>query len=108
MSWKFFKHTDVSISRALSLLQKPIISEKATFGAERNEVTFSVALDATKPEIRSAIEKIFKVKVFSVTTSRLQGKQKRFRGRIGRRKETKKAFVRLAKGESIDIGSVTK
>ncbi len=107
MSWRYFKKTDVSISRALALLQRPVISEKATFGAERNEVTFRVTLDATKPEIRSAIEKIFKVKVESVTTSRLQGKQKRFRGRIGRRKETKKAFVRLAKGESIDIGSVT-
>ena len=108
MSWRYFKKTDVSISRALALLQRPVISEKATFGAERNEVTFRVTLDATKPEIFSAVEKIFKVKVSSVTTSRLQGKQKRFRGRIGRRKETKKAFVRLAKGESIDIGSVTK
>ncbi len=108
MSWKFFKKTNVSMSRALALLLQPVISEKATFGAERNEVTFRVALDATKPEIRSAIEKIFKVKVDSVATSRLQGKQKRFRGRIGRRKETKKAFVRLAKGESIDIGSATK
>ncbi len=108
MSWRYFKKTDVSISRALALLQKPVISEKATFGAERNEVTFNVSLDATKPEILSAVEKIFKVKVDKVTTSRLQGKQKRFRGRVGRRKETKKAFVRLAKGESIDIGSVTK
>ena len=108
MSWRFFKKTDVSLSRALSLLLKPVISEKATFGAERNEVTFRVSLDATKPEIRSAVEKLFKVKVFSVTTSRQQGKQKRFRGRVGRRIETKKAFVRLVKGESIDIGAATK
>ena len=108
MSWRYFKKTDVSMSRALALLVKPVISEKATFGAERNEVTFRVSLDATKPEIRSAVEKIFKVKVNSVTTSRLQGKQKRFRGRVGRRNETKKAYVRLKKGESIDIGSAAK
>ncbi len=95
------------MSRALALLRRPVISEKATFGAERNEVTFRVSLDATKPEIRSAIEKIFKVKVHSVTTSRQQGKRKRFRAKLGRRVETKKAFVRLAKGESIDIGSAT-
>ncbi len=93
------------MAKSLSILDKPLISEKATFGAERNEVTFRVATNATKPEIQAAVEKIFKVKVQSVTTSRLKGKVKRFRGKIGKRNDTKKAFVRLKKGETIDIGA---
>ena len=105
MSWKFFNKKDISMAKSLSILLKPVISEKSTFGSERNEVTFKVALEASKPEIRSAVEKIFKVKVLSVTTSRLKGKTKRFRGRIGKRSDCKKAFVRLQKGESIDIGA---
>ncbi len=105
MTWKFLNKEDVSMAKALSILLKPVISEKSTFGAERDEVTFRVTLGASKPEIRSAVEKVFKVKVLSVTTSRLKGKTKRFRGRLGKRSDCKKAFVRLQKGESIDIGA---
>lgn len=93
------------MAKSLAILDKPLISEKSTFGAEKNEVTFRVATNATKPEIQAAVEKIFKVKVQSVTTSRLKGKVKRFRGKIGKRNDTKKAFVRLQKGETIDIGA---
>ena len=62
-----------------------------------------MALDATKPEIKSAVEKLFKVKVTAVNTLRQNGKTKRFRGRPGKRNRHKKAIVRLAEGDSIDV-----
>jgi len=66
-------------------------------------VTFKVRMDATKPQIKAAIEKLFKVKVTAVNTLRQQGKVKRFRGKIGRRSDYKKAIVSLAEGETIDV-----
>ena len=86
-----------------SLVLSPVITEKATMGSEHNRVTFRVPLDATKPEIKAAIEGLFKVKVQAVNTLRVAGKQKRFKGRLGTRADFKKAMIRLAPGYTIDV-----
>ena len=85
------------------ILRSPVITEKATMGAEQNQVTFRVDINATKPEIKAAVENLFDVKVKAVNTLRQQGKVKWFRGVKGRRNEVKKAIVTLVDGESIDI-----
>jgi large subunit ribosomal protein L23 len=85
------------------IIRGPVITEKATLASEHNQVVFRVALDASKPEIKTAIEGLFKVKVRAVNTLRTNGKIKRFRGTIGRRPETKKAIVTLEEGQSIDV-----
>jgi len=104
MSWKYFKkNPSVSKERQFELLRRPVITEKATLGSESNQVTFRVPMDATKPEIKVAVEKLFDVKVMSVNTLRQKGKNKVFRGRRGRRSDYKKAVVRLAEGDSIDV-----
>jgi large subunit ribosomal protein L23 len=103
MSWKYFRKTTVSKERQYELLRTPVITEKATLGSEHNQVTFRVPLDATKPEIKLAVEQVFEVKVLSVNTLRQQGKRKVFRGRRGQRSDYKKAIVRLAEGQSIDV-----
>lgn len=104
MSWKYFKkNTSVSKERQYELLRRPVITEKATLGSESNQVTFRVPMDATKPEIKVAVERLFDVKVMSVNTLRQKGKRKVFRGRRGRRNDYKKAVVRLAEGNSIDV-----
>lgn len=104
MSWKYFNRRAISSERAYKILHQPHITEKTTMRSEHNEFVFKVALDASKSEIRLAIEKIFDVKVISVNTLRLKGKLKRFRGRLGRRDQMKKAIVRIQEGQSIDIG----
>lgn len=103
MSWKYLNKGKVSKERQYELLRSPVITEKATLGSEHNQITFRVPLDATKPEIRSAVEQVFDVKVVSVNTLRQQGKRKVFRGRRGQRSDYKKAIVRLAEGQSIDV-----
>jgi len=81
----------------------PMITEKATLASEFNQVTFRVALKATKPQIKQAVETLFKVNVTRVNTLITKGKQKRFRGRLGQRGDVKKAIVTLAAGQSIDV-----
>lgn len=81
----------------------PVITEKATLGSEHNQVTFFVAIDATKKDIKEAVEGLFDVKVTKVNTLRQQGKIKGFRGIKGRRPETKKAMVTLAESSTIDV-----
>lgn len=93
----------VSDERMLELIRKPVITEKATLGGEHNQITFRVPLEASKPEIRAAVEGLFKVKVKAVNTLRQQGKAKRFRGRPGQRSDYKKAMVTLEEGHSIDV-----
>lgn len=88
---------------AYAIVRRPVITEKATMGSEHNQVTFRVSLDATKPEIKKAIEALFKVKVTAVNTLRVKGKQKRFKGQLGKRSDYKKAIVTLAEGNSIDV-----
>ena len=97
------KGLKVSRERMYDLIRKPLITEKTTRISEHNQVAFEVPLDATKPEIRIAVETLFEVKVEAVNTIRAKGKQKRFRGRIGQRSDRKKAMVTLAEGQSIDV-----
>ncbi|MFZ5913202.1 MAG: 50S ribosomal protein L23 [Pseudomonadota bacterium] len=89
--------------RIYDIILSPVITEKATMASEYNQVTFKVAPDANKTEIRQAVEKLFDVKVVAVNTLRQAGKQKRFRGVLGKRSDYKKAIVRLAEGHSIDV-----
>jgi large subunit ribosomal protein L23 len=85
------------------VIRKPIITEKATMVGEKNAVVFQVTMDATKPEIKEAVEAVFGVKVKAVNTTITPGKQKRFRGRPGVRQDRKKAYVTLEEGNSIDV-----
>jgi len=95
----------IARERMYEVVRAPLITEKATRLSEHNQVAFKVAVDATKPEIRAAIEGLFNVKVVAVNTLRQEGKEKRFRGRIGRRNHSKKAIVTLAEGQSIDVST---
>jgi large subunit ribosomal protein L23 len=93
----------LSQARMYDLIRSPVVTEKSTLGSQHNQVTFRVPLDATKPEIKAAVEGVFKVKVTAVNTLRLEGKTKRFRGHVGKRSDIKKAVVTLAEGQSIDV-----
>jgi len=93
----------VSSERMYELVRSPIITEKATLVSEHNQVMFRVPVDATKPEIRAAVEGLFNVKVKAVNTILQKGKTKRWRGQPGQRNDVKKAVVSLADGDSIDI-----
>ena len=88
--------------RHYDIILGPVITEKATVMSEHGQVVFRVRLDATKPEIRKAIEGLFDVKVTKVNTIRIKGKTKRFKGRLGKRPDFKKAVVTLAEGQTID------
>lgn len=93
-----------SEERLLKVLLAPVISEKATMLSEkRNQAVFLVALDATKPEIKAAVEALFKVQVESVQVANRQGKQKRSGRFVGRRNHTKRAFVCLKAGQEINF-----
>ncbi len=89
--------------RDYATVLSPVITEKSTMGSEHNQVTFRVRLDASKPEIKTAVEGLFKVKVKAVNTLRVKGKVKRFKGRSGRRPDWKKAIVTLEDGDMIDV-----
>ncbi len=93
----------MSARTAYDTILGPVITEKATMASEHNQVVFRVPLDATKPNIKRAVEELFSVKVKAVNTLRQKGKTKRFRGRPGRRPDVKKAIVTLEDGHSIDI-----
>ncbi|MEE8084357.1 MAG: 50S ribosomal protein L23 [Alphaproteobacteria bacterium] len=99
------KDVRVGEGAKFDLILAPVITEKSTQGSEHNQVTFRVSMTATKPEIRVAVEKLFNVKVLAVNTLRQSGKIKRFRGKLGKRVDTKKAIVTLAEGDSIDVTS---
>lgn len=81
----------------------PLITEKATLMSEQNKVAFKTPLTATKDDIKSAVEKLFKVKVLAVNTIVQKGKRKFVKGRPGKRSDVKKAIVTLADGHSIDV-----
>ncbi len=97
------KPVTLSKARAYDIVRSPRITEKATLGSQHNQVTFRVPLDATKGEIKAAVESVFGVKVTAVNTLRQFGKSKRFRGHLGKRSDFKKAMVSLAEGQSIDV-----
>jgi large subunit ribosomal protein L23 len=93
-----------NVERLAKVLVAPIISEKATMvGEKRNQVLFKVLRDATKPEIKAAVELMFKVQVDSVQTVNQKGKTKRFGKSIGRRDHVKKAYVCLKEGEQLNF-----
>jgi large subunit ribosomal protein L23 len=85
------------------VIRSPVITEKATIAAEQNKVVFNVARSATKPEIKAAVEALFKVKVKAVNTLVRKGKVKRFKGFVGKQDDVKKAIVTLAEGHRIDV-----
>jgi large subunit ribosomal protein L23 len=90
--------------RLAQVIVAPIISEKATqIGEKRNQVLFKVLRDATKPEIKAAVELMFKVQVAEVNTLNQKGKQKRFGRTIGRRDHVKKAYVSLKPGQELNF-----
>jgi large subunit ribosomal protein L23 len=93
----------ISRERMYQTILSPLVTEKATGMSERNQFAFRVTIDATKPEIKAAVEGLFNVKVLAVNTLVVKGKTKRFRGRQGKRSDWKKAMVRLAEGQSIDL-----
>lgn len=93
----------LSKARMYDIVRAPLVTEKSTMASQHNQVVFRVPLDATKPEIKAAVEGIFSVKVTAVNTIRTLGKVKRFRGQLGKRADTKKAMVTLAEGQSIDV-----
>lgn len=86
-----------------STILAPVITEKSTKLSEHNQVVFRVPGTATKPQIKKAVEELFKVKVKSVNTLVTKGKKKLFRGRPGARSDVKKAIVTLAAGNTIDV-----
>jgi len=90
--------------RLMQVLLAPQISEKATYVADKNEqVVFRVAYDATKPEVKAAVELLFKVSVESVQIANVKGKQKKFGRFMGSRKNWKKAYVCLKPGQEINF-----
>jgi large subunit ribosomal protein L23 len=93
-----------SEGRLASVLLAPIVSEKATaVGEKHNQVLFKVMRDATKPEIKAAVELMFKVEVEAVNVVNVKGKAKRFGGRAGRRDHVKKAYVSLKAGQELNF-----
>ena len=93
-----------SEERLMKVLLAPVISEKATFVAEKNEqIVFKVLPDATKPEIKAAVELLFKVEVEAVSVVNVKGKVKRFGRSIGRRDHVKKAYVSLKAGQELNF-----
>ena len=97
---------EFSQERLMNVLLAPQISEKATYVAEKNEqVIFRVATDATKPEIKAAVEMMFKVNVDSVQVACVKGKIKRMGRLVGRRNDWKKAYVCLAAGQEINFAA---
>ena len=93
----------MSTLNAYDVILSPVITEKSSAASEFNQVVFKVRRDATKPEIKAAIEQLFKVKVLSVNTLTRKGKTKAFRGIKGKQQDVKKAIVRVAEGDKIDV-----
>ncbi|MCB1555920.1 MAG: 50S ribosomal protein L23 [Alphaproteobacteria bacterium] len=86
------------------VISSPVVTEKSTMGSAYGQVTFRVPLTATKPQVKTAVETLFDVKVKGVNTLILKGKTKRFKGRVGKRSDVKKAIVTLEDGQTIDVG----
>jgi len=85
------------------VIRSPVVTEKSTMASENSQVVFKVAMSATKPEIKEAVERLFNVKVIAVNTLVRKGKTKRFKGVRGQQSDFKKAIVTLEEGQAIDI-----
>ena len=95
-----------SAGHLMTVVLAPVVSEKSTFVADKNrQYVFRVADHATKPEIKAAVELMFKTKVDGVTVSNVKGKERRFGRMVGRRRNWKKAYVRLAEGQEINFAA---
>jgi large subunit ribosomal protein L23 len=95
-----------AVDRLMTVVLAPVVSEKSTFVADRNrQYVFRVADDATKPQIKAAVELMFKTKVEGVTVLNVKGKERRFGRTIGRKRSWKKAYVRLAEGQEINFAA---
>ena len=93
-------------AQLMNVMLAPVVSEKSTFVADKNrQYVFRVADDATKPQIKAAIELMFKTKVDGVTVLNVHGKERRFGRLTGRRRSWKKAYVRLAEGQEINFAA---
>ena len=97
-------NTNINISdeRAFSIIKRPMMTEKSTNLNQYNQYSFIVSIDSNSSEIKIAIERIFKVKVTKINTSIMRGKLKSFKGKLGFKKDYKKAIVTLAEGNTID------
>ena len=93
----------MSALAAYDIILSPVITEKSSMASEANQVVFKVRRDATKPEIKAAVEQLFGVTVVAVNTLVRKGKTKHFRGVKGKQQDVKKAIVRLAEGDKIDV-----
>jgi large subunit ribosomal protein L23 len=94
----------MSQERLMKVLLSPLVSEKSARLADtNNQIVFKVVVDASKPEIRQAVESLFNVKVTNVQIAKMKGKVKRFGQTIGKRSDWKKAYVTLAEGQDIDF-----
>ena len=87
------------------IIRSPVVTEKSTLASEHGQIVFDVAIDATKTDIKAAVEGLFSVKVKAVNTLVRKGKVKRFRQQLGTRRDVKKAVVTLVDGQSIDIST---
>ena len=97
------RKTNPSEARIYNIIRRPLVTEKSTLGSENNQVSFEASKDASKPEIKTAVEVLFKVEVKAVNTLIRKGKNKRFRNYIGRQSDTKKAVVTLVDGSTLDV-----
>ena len=99
------KTQEVDLNKSYKIIRKPIVTEKATKLSEFNKVVFQVASKSNKNEVKSAVEKLFSVKVKSVNVINIKGKVKRFKGVLGKRNDIKKAVITLEEGNTIDISA---
>ena len=100
------KKTEAKVAEWMyGIISSPVVTEKSTMGSEHGQVTFKVPVKATKPDIKAAVEALFKVKVKAVNTLIQKGKTKRFKGVTAFRSDVKKAIVTLEEGQTIDVGT---
>ncbi len=100
------KKTETKVAEWMyGIISAPVVTEKSTRGSEYGQVTFKVPLTAKKPDIKAAVEALFKVKVAAVNTLIQKGKTKRFKGVKAFRSDVKKAIVTLEEGQNIDVGT---
>jgi len=102
------KQTTVAKAWHYDVIVSPVVTEKSTAASEQNKVVFNVHIDATKPQIKSAVEPLFNVKVEKVNTLVREGKTRRFRNTLGKLSDSKKAVITLVEGQVIDISSGVK
>lgn len=95
----------IADTRLYDVIDRPVVTEKSTLASEHNKVVFRVASDADKGQIKKAVEQLFGVTVVKVNTINIEGKTKRFRGKIGKRSDIRKAVVTLKAGDSIDLSA---